>query len=303
MRLIEPISAGTLAEKTGATIIGDPEIWVHGINEIHKVVPGDLTFVDIEKYYHKSLGSAASVILINKAVDCPSGKALLLVDEPFQVYNDLVLHYQPFTPLTGMISKSARIDPTAIIEPHVVIGHSVSIGPNTYIQSNCYLGSHTTIGARVIIQAGTIIGTDAFYFKQHKDRYEKWHSAGEVIIEDDVFIGAGCTINKGVSGATIIGSGCKLDSQVHIGHGAVLGKNCLLAGQVGVGGKTIVGDRVKVYGQAGIANNLTIGEGAIILAKSGVLRSLEGGKSYFGMPAEEARQKFMQIVAVKNLIK
>jgi UDP-3-O-[3-hydroxymyristoyl] glucosamine N-acyltransferase len=185
----------------------------------------------------------------------------------------------------------------------VVIGHHVAIGAHTYIQANCYIGSHTTIGERVIIQAGTIIGTDAFYFKQYPSHYEKWHSGGEVIIEDDVFIGASCTINKGVSGATIIGKGTKMDSQVHIGHGAVLGQHCLLAGQVGVGGKAIVGDRVKVYGQAGIANNITVGNEAIILAKTGVLQSVEGGKSYFGMPAEEARKKFMQIIAVRNLLK
>jgi UDP-3-O-[3-hydroxymyristoyl] glucosamine N-acyltransferase len=303
MRLNDPISVRALAEKAGAKIIGDADVWVHGINEIHKVVPGDLTFVDIEKYYQKSLQSAASVILINKEVACPDGKTLLVVDDPFKVYNDLVLSFRPFRPLSDQISPTARIDPSAIIEPQVVIGHHVTIGPDTYVQGNCYIGSYTTIGARVIIQAGTIIGTDAFYFKQRPDLYEKWHSGGEVIIQDDVFVGAACTINKGVSGATIIGQGCKLDSQVHIGHGAVLGKHCMLAGQVGVGGKTVIGDRVKVYGQAGIANNLTVGSDAVILAKAGVLRNLEGGKSYFGVPAEEARQKFMQIVAVRNLIR
>ena len=303
MRFDSPISVKTLAENIGAKIIGNAELWAHGINEIHKVQVGDITFVDIEKYYSKSLKSAATVILINKEVDCPEGKCLLVVENPFQIYNDLVLKYRPFQPLQHPISSNAKIHPTAIIEPQVLVGDYVVIGANTYIQGNSYIGSYTTIGANVIIQAGTLIGTDAFYFKQWENRYEKWHSGGEVIIEDDVFIGAGCTINKGVSGATIIGKGSKLDSQVHIGHGVVLGQNCLLAGQVGVGGKTIVGDRVKVYGQAGIANNITIGSDAVILAKAGVLRSLEGGKSYFGMPAEEARQKFMQIVAVKNLLR
>ncbi|MCB0688914.1 MAG: UDP-3-O-(3-hydroxymyristoyl)glucosamine N-acyltransferase [Saprospiraceae bacterium] len=303
MRFASPVSVSSLAKEIGAKIIGDANLWAHGINEIHKVVPGDITFVDIEKYYSKSLSSSATIILINKEVDCPPGKCLLVVKNPFQVYNDLVLRHRPFQPLTHLHSATAKIHPTAMIEPQVIIGDEVSIGANSYIQGNCYIGSHTTIGENVIIQAGTIIGTDAFYFKQWPEYYEKWHSGGEVIIEDNVFIGAGCTINKGVSGATIIGSGSKLDSQVHIGHGVVLGKNCLLAGQVGVGGKTIVGDRVRIYGQAGLANNITVGADAVVLAKAGVLRSVEGGKSYFGMPAEEARRKFMQIVAVKNLIK
>lgn len=303
MRFDKPLSVKLLAEEIGAKIIGDANLWAHGINEIHKVQPGDITFVDIEKYYKKSLKSQATIILINKEVECPENKCLLVVENPFQVYNSLVLKHRPFRPLTQNVSETAEIHPTAIIEPNVIIGDYVKIGANSYIQGNCYIGSHTTIGKNVMIQAGTIIGTDAFYFKQWEDHMEKWHSGGEVIIKDDVFVGAACTINKGVSGATIIGKGCKLDSQVHIGHGVVLGQNCLLAGQVGIGGKTVVGDRVKVYGQAGIGNNLTIGSDAVILAKAGVLRSLDGGKSYFGMPAEDARQKFMQIVAVKNLIK
>ncbi|MCB0668403.1 MAG: UDP-3-O-(3-hydroxymyristoyl)glucosamine N-acyltransferase [Saprospiraceae bacterium] len=302
MRFKTPISVKLLAREIGAKIIGNADLWAHGINEIHKVQPGDITFVDIEKYYNKSLRSNATIILINKEVECPEDKCLLVVANPFKVYNDLVLKHRPFRPLSESISPSAQIHPTAIIEPQVIIGDEVSIGANTYIQGHCYIGSHTTIGNEVMIQAGTVIGTDAFYFKQWPDHLEKWHSGGEVIIEDRVFIGASCTINKGVSGATVIGEGTKLDSQVHIGHGVVLGKNCLLAGQVGVGGKTIVGDRVKVYGQAGIANNLEIGSDSIILAKAGVLRSLEGGKSYFGVPAEEARKKFMQIVAVKKLV-
>lgn len=303
MRFENPISVKVLAASIDAELIGDEEQWAHGINEIHKVQPGDITFVDIEKYYAKSLQSAASIILINKRVDCPSGKTLLLVDDPFSVYNELILKYRPFLPLNTDLSPSAQIHPSSIIEPNVVIGHEVNIGVDCYIQSNCYIGSHTTIGDRVVIQAGTIIGTDAFYFKEREGRFEKWHSGGDVIIEDDVFIGAACTINRGVSGSTVIGKGSKLDSQVHIGHGVVLGENCLLAGQVGVGGKTKIGHRVKVYGQAGIANNLVVGDDALILAKTGVLRDLEGGKSYFGMPAEEARQKFMQIIAVRNLVK
>jgi len=303
MRFERPILVKELVDGFDCSISGDTEQYAHGINEIHKVQPGDVTFVDIEKYYNTCLQSAASVILINKEVACPPNKTLILVDDPFTVYNEIVLRHRPFQPLTMNISADAIIHPSAIIEPNVVIGHNVRIGADTYIQSHCYIGSHTTIGDRVIIQAGTMIGTDAFYFKQRKSKFEKWHSGGEVIIMDDVFLGASCTINKGVSGATIIGAGSKLDSQVHIGHGVELGKECLLAGQVGIGGKTKVGDRVKVYGQAGIANNLIIGDDSVILAKSGVLRNLEGGKSYFGMPAQDAKKQFMQIVAVKNLIK
>ncbi len=304
MRLEIPISVEILAEELNATLVGDSDQWIHGINEIHKVQPGDLTFVDAEKYYQKSLESRASVIIIDKKTVCPPGKTLLIVENPFFSYNKLVEKYCPFNPLLKSRGESIQIDSSTIIEHNVTIGHQVTIGADCYIQGNCYIGNNTTIGDRVIIQAGTIIGTDAFYFKEENSIHTKWHSGGNVIIENDVFIGAGCTINKGVSGSTVIGKGTKIDSQVHIGHGVELGENCLLAGQVGIGGKAKIGNRVKIYGQAGVANNITVGDDAIILAKTGVLRSLpDGKKSYFGMPAEEARKKFMQIVAVKNLVK
>jgi UDP-3-O-[3-hydroxymyristoyl] glucosamine N-acyltransferase len=219
------------------------------------------------------------------------------------MYNEIVKEHRPFAPLQAMISPTAQIHPSTVLEPHVMIGHDVVIGKDCYIQGHCYIGNHTRIGDRVIIQAGTLIGNDAFYFKEREGRFDKWCSGGDVIIEDDVFIGAGCTINKGVSGSTIIGYGSKLDSQVHIGHGAVLGPHCLLAGQVAVGGKSILGTHVKVYGQAGIANSLKVGDHAVILAQAGVVKNLEGGKSYFGMPAEETRYKFQQFVALKNLLK
>jgi len=303
MRFPAPLSVANLAERFDAVLLGDAQQWAHGINEIHKVQPGDITFVDIEKYYKASLASAATIIIIDKEVPCPDGKTLLIVESPFDVYDTLVREHRPFQPLRDQIADSAIVHPSSTIEPQVVIGHHVSIGKDCYIQANCYIGNHTTIGDRVVIQAGTMIGTDAFYFKERADRYDKWCSGGEVIIEDDVFIGACCSINKGVSGSTVIGEGSKLDSQVHIGHGAVLGKHCLLAGQVGVGGKAQIGNHVKVYGQAGIGNNITIGDRAVILAKAGVVRSLEGNKSYFGMPAEETQLKFKQIIAVRNLLK
>jgi len=214
----------------------------------------------------------------------------------------LVRAHRPFEPLTSLVSHRATIHPTAIIEPGAVIAPNVSIGAHSYIQANAYLGEYTEIGAHVIIGPGAIIGSDAFYFKKLPDgSFQKWRSGGRVIIHDHVDIGAGCTINKGVSGDTIIGEGSKLDCQIHIGHGAVIGKNCLLAAQVGIGGKTIVGDNVVMYGQAGIAQAITIGDGALISAKAGVSKSLEGNKSYFGIPAAEASEKYRELAALRQL--
>jgi UDP-3-O-[3-hydroxymyristoyl] glucosamine N-acyltransferase len=301
MKFAQPIPIREIAEKIGATIIGDARLEATGINEIHQVQPGDITFVDVRKYFDKSLKSAASIIILNEEAPCPKGKALLLCADPFAAYNRIVQEHRPFRPLTATISPSAEIDPTAIIEPGVVIGHDVKIGRGTYIQANVVIAEHSIIGNDVIIQAGALIGTDAFYFKRTEAGYQPWRSGGRVIIEDRVQIGAGCTINKGVSGDTVIGEGSKLDSQIHIGHDVVVGKNCLFAAQVGIGGNTTIGDEVILYGQAGIAQNLTIGDRAIVSAKSGVSKSLEGGKAYFGYPANEARTAYKELAALRHL--
>ncbi|MBN8678043.1 MAG: UDP-3-O-(3-hydroxymyristoyl)glucosamine N-acyltransferase [Chitinophagales bacterium] len=297
-----PIPVLELALRFNAQIIGDETLSATGINEIHKVRPGDIAFSDVQKYFQKTLDSEATVLLLNAPAECPPGKVILIVENPFEVYDSLIREYRPFEPLKESISAGAVIHPTAIIEPGVVIAGNVRIGAHTYVQANAYIGEYSYIGEHCIIGPGAIIGPDAFYFKKLADgSFKKWRSGGRVIIEDRVDIGAGCTIAKGVSGDTIIGEGSKLDCQIHIGHGAVIGKNCLFAGQVGIGGKTIVEDNVVLYGQVGVAQALRIGQGAVVTAKSGVSKDLEGKKAYFGIPAEEARQKYRELASIRQL--
>ncbi|MBP7821808.1 MAG: UDP-3-O-(3-hydroxymyristoyl)glucosamine N-acyltransferase [Saprospiraceae bacterium] len=304
MKLDNAISVSTIADMINADIIGGMGTeMITGINEIHKVQKGDITFVDVEKYFKVCLESAATFIIINKKVDCPEGKVLLFCDKPFEAYNKIALFFRPQTPLTDKIASNAEVHPSAIIEPGVIIADHVKIGANAHIHANVYIGEYSEIGENVSIQSGSIIGSDAFYFKKESDGYKKWRSIGKVIIEDDVEIGAGCTINKGVSGATIIGKGSKLDCQIHIGHGVVIGKRCLIAAQVGIGGKTIVGDDVVLYGQVGVAQNVTIGDKAVILAQSGVSKSLDGGKHYFGSPAAEVSEKYRELAYLRMAIK
>lgn len=301
MKFKQKYSVEAIAKMIGAEIKGRKDLNITGMNEIHKVVKGDLTFVDNYKYYQHSLESAASVIIINEEVKCPRGKALLIVRSPFNAYNKLAKKFSPKKVLNESVSSCSTIDPSAIIEPNVVIGKNVTIGRDVYIQANCYIGNDTIIGDSVEIHAGTTIGTDAFYFHKKNKKYTKWHSIGRVVIEDKVVIGANCTINKGVSGDTVIGEGSKLDSQVHIGHGVEIGKHCLIAGQVGIGGKTIVEDHVILFGQVGVAQNLRIGRGAIIAAKSGVSKDLAGGSTYFGSPAAEIKTKHRELAALRHL--
>jgi len=303
MKFAKPIPVSELADRLGASqVIGDLTLVATGINEIHKVGAGDIAFSDVKKYFDKTLKSAATILLFNEPTECPAGKVILVVENPFEAYDGLIRAERPFEPLNHPIHHGAVIHPSAILEPGVVIANNVTIGARCYIQANTYLGEYTIIGDDVSIGPNSIIGSDAFYFKKGADgSYKKWRSGGRVIIHDRVDIGAGCTINKGVSGDTVIGEGSKLDCQIHIGHGAVIGKNCLLAAQVGIGGKTIVGDNVVLYGQVGVAQAIMIGDGVVVGAKSGVSKSLEKGKTYFGIPAEEMREKFRELAALRQL--
>ncbi|MBK8965596.1 MAG: LpxD N-terminal domain-containing protein [Saprospiraceae bacterium] len=302
MKFPQPILVRDLAQRFNAQLLGDATLAATGINEIHKVEPGDIAFSDAPKYFKKTLESAATVVLLNEPAECPPGKAILVVENPFEVYDTLIRDHRPFEPSTAPISHRANIHPTAIIEPGVVIAANVSIGAHSYIQANTYIGEYTSIGAHVCIGPNNSIGSDAFYYKKLPDgSFQKWRSGGRVIIEDHVDIGAGCTINKGVSGDTVVGAGSKLDCQIHIGHGVVIGKNCLMAAQVGIGGKTIIEDNVVLYGQVGVIQSIRIGAGAVVLAGAGVSKTLEGGKTYFGGPAEEVREKYREIAALKQL--
>lgn len=301
MKFPYPVPVTELADWLQAEIIGDTTLAATGMNEIHHVAPGDVTFVDVAKYFDKALCSEASIVLLNERAKAPAGKALLLCQDPFDAYNRLALRYRPWQPLSAAIHPTAEIGQGTHIEPQVVIGPHVRIGQNCHIGANVYIGEHTVIGNNVLIQPGAIIGTDAFYYKKTQEGFVKWRACGRVVIEDNAEIGAGCTVNKGVSNDTVIGEGTKLDCQVHIGHDVRIGRRCLLAAQVGVGGNTVIGDNVILYGQAGVAQNLRIGDGAIISAKAGVSKDLEGGKQYFGLPAGEARVVYRELAALRLL--
>jgi UDP-3-O-[3-hydroxymyristoyl] glucosamine N-acyltransferase len=234
-------------------------------------------------------------------MDCPPGKALLVVDKPFLAYENIVSRFRPVIALNTAVRQNSEIDDTAIIEPGAIIGQNVRIGALCHIQSGAVIRPYSYLGERVVVQSGAIIGAPAFYFKKWPDAYQPWTSCGRVIIEDDVWIGAGTTIAQGVSGDTIIGAGTKIDCQVMIGHGVVIGKNCLVAAQVGIAGKTVLGDWCVIYGQAGIRQNLHIGDRAVVYAQSGVMNDLEEGQSYFGSPADKTRTKFKEMIALKNI--
>ena len=304
MKFPAPVAVEWIASLIDAELIGNTKGIATGINEIHKVEKGDLVFVDHPKYYEKCISSDADFIIINNKTDFPEGKALLICAEPFEAYLKIAAHFRPFVPSQKLIADSASIDPAAMVMPGVFIGHRVTIGAGSIIHPNVTLYDDVHIGERVEIHSGTVIGSDAFYFNTRKNRpswYKKMQSCGRVLIENDVEIGAGCTIDRGVTHDTIIGSGTKLDNQVHIGHDTVIGKNCLLAAQVGIAGAVEIKDGAILWGQVGVSKTLTIGENAVVLAQTGVPSSLEGNKTYFGYPAEDAAVKRRELVWVKRI--
>lgn len=301
MKLQTPHTVEEIATLLGIRFKGDGKQLVTGINEIHRVEEGDLVFVDHPKYYQKALDSAATIILIDQEVDCPLGKSLLISTAPFDDYNKLTRHFEPFKPQSGMIGEDCEIHETALIYPSVFIGHRVKIGANVIIHPGAYIGDNTEIHENVIIGPNTVLGHYAFYYKQKPEGRERMHSCGKVVIERNVEIGALCSIDAGVSAQTIIGEGTKFDNQVHIGHDTIVGKNCLMAANVGIAGCVTIEDDVILWGQVGCASNIVIGKGAVVLAQSGIAKSLKGGLTYFGSPAGEVKEKFKEMATLRML--
>ena len=290
-----------IADIIGTPFVGAEDFPVEGMNEIHVVEPGDIVFVDHPKYYDKALQSAATVVLINKKVDCPPGKALLISDDPFRDFNALTRHFKPFFPEASAIAESAQIGNGTSIGPNVCLGSEVRIGRDCVIHPNVTIGDHCILGDRVVVQSGTVIGSDAFYYKKRPEGFDRLLSGGRVILEDDVELGALCTIDRGVTGDTVIGAGSKLDNQVHVGHDTRIGSRCLIASQTGIAGCVVIEDEVTLWGQVGVTSAIRIGKGAVISAQAGVSKSLEGGKSYFGSPAGEARERLKELAALRQM--
>ena len=302
MRFPQPYTLEQIATILNAKYVGASDFPVLGMNEIHVVQAGDIVFVDHPKYYEKALHSKATIVLINKEVECPEGKALLISDDPFRDFNKLTDFFKPFEKATVLIAPSARIGENTIVQPGTFVGNNVVIGNNCRIHSNVSIYDDCVIGDNVTIHAGTVLGADAFYYKKRPEGFDKLKSGGRVVIEDNVDLGALCTIDRGVTGDTTIKKGTKIDNQVHIGHDTVVGEKCLIASQTGIAGCVVIENEVTIWGQVGMTSGITIGEKAVILAQSGISKSLEGGQTYFGYPAGEAREKYKEMSALKQLI-
>lgn len=301
MELKEPTTLKEVAAFLGCSYEGSPDHKITGLNEIHRVKSGDIVFVDHPKYYDKAVNSAATTILIDKKVDFPEGKGLLISEKPFDDFNKLTKHHEPRKNLSSKIGENTTISESAIIYPNVVVGNDVKIGDNVILYPGVVIMDRTIIEDNVVIGANSVVGHSAFYYKKKASGYDRMHTCGSVLIRKNAELGSLCSIDAGVTAVTIIGEGTKLDNQVHVGHDTIIGKNCLLAANVGLAGCVELKDNITLWGQVGVASDIVIGENAIVGAQSGVSKNLAPNKTYFGTPAKEIRLMYREMAAIRKL--
>jgi UDP-3-O-[3-hydroxymyristoyl] glucosamine N-acyltransferase len=292
-----------IATIISSEFVGPADFPVLGMNEIHVVSPGDIVFVDHPKYYDKALNSAATIVLINKEVECPEGKALLISDDPFRDFNKLTRYFKPFEKATSNLAASAEVGEGSVIQPGAFVGNNVKIGKNCLIHANVSIYDNTIIGDNVTIHSGSVLGGDAFYYKKRPEGYDKLISGGRVVIKDNVDIGANCTIDKGVTGDTTIGKGTKLDNLIQVGHDTVIGENCLIASQVGIAGAVVIEDDVTVWGQVGFRSGIVVKKGGVMMGQAGITKSTKENTVYSGNPAMESREWLKELALLRRLPK
>lgn len=319
-----PFTVSYIAERLGGAIRGDATVELTGVASAEHAGPGDLTFAENSRYRAAAENSEAAAILVCGEFT-PSRKVLIRVpDTRVALSHVLPLFYPPDQPApavhpTACVAETADIDPTAHIGPNCVIGEHVRIGARctlwggNHVGRDCELGDdvmlyphvvlypRSWIGHRVIIHAGTVVGSDGYGYVFDNGHHRKIHQVGQVIIRDDVEIGANAAIDRGAMGATEIGEGTKIDNLVHIAHNVVIGAHCLVMGQVGFAGSTRLGNYCVIASQSGIAGHLTLGHQATVGAKSGVMRDIPDNGTVFGIPAGPDWQIKRQLVALAQL--
>ncbi len=301
---------GEIAQHLQVALVGDAELEIHDLAPIEAAQAGHLTFLSNKKYRRFLPTTQAAAIIVEDAADVPTGKSGLVSTTPYLTFAQAMWLFHPLPQFAKGIHPLAVISPSAVLGEQVTIGPftvigdhvtiadrvtilshcsiypGVTIGENSFLHSHCIVREHCQLGARVTLQNNVTIGTDGFgYAKQPDHAWFKIPQAGIVIIEDEVEIGAGSTIDRATIGATVIGKGTKIDNLVQIGHGSSVGQNTLLCAQVGLAGSTQVGNEVILSGQVGAAGHLTIGDRVIATAQTGIPSSVEPGRIISGYPA------------------
>jgi UDP-3-O-[3-hydroxymyristoyl] glucosamine N-acyltransferase len=317
-------TAQDIAQRLGGQVVGDGATRLTGFAQAGSAQAGDLTFAENAEYFAAAERSAAAAILVSGDFTSAIKTLILVPNARVAFARVLPLFFPESAPPAGIhptavIAASARVAASAHIGPHCVVGEgvvvgercvltggnhlgeSVRLGDDTRLFPNVVLYAGTQVGHRVRIHSSTVIGADGFGYVLHEGQHVKIPQVGNVVIHDDVEIGACVCIDRAALDSTVIGRGTKIDNLVQIAHNLVVGEHCLILGQVGMAGSTRLGNYVTVASQAGIAGHLKIGDHAIVMAKAGVMTNVPAGEHWLGAPASPDRQMKRQFIALQQL--
>lgn len=319
-----PFTAADIAKHLQGEVFGDASALLNSFAPADRAHPGDLTFAENADYFSRAEQSAASAIIVDGQFTSDKKILIRVPNARIAFAKALALFFPEPTFAPGIhpsavVSPEAQIDPTAHIGPHCVVGEKVCIGARSVLQGGNHIGAGTQlgeevnlfpnvtvyarseIGNRVRIHSGSVIGSDGFGYVQDNGLHRKVPQIGNVIIRDDVEIGANVTIDRGALGPTMIGKGTKIDNLVQIAHNVVIGDHCLVISQVGIAGSTKLGSYVILAGQAGIAGHLKIGNRVTVAAQGGVMNNIPDGEKWMGSPAQPDRQAKRTLISMQYL--
>lgn len=317
-------TASEIATQLGGEVIGDSTLVLRGFAPADRAQAGDLTFAENENYFARAEQSAASAIIVDGPYTSSLKVIIRVPNARIAFAKVLPLFFpepvmQPGIHPTAIIAASANVDASAHVGPYCVVGENARIGARSVLQgtnhvgARCQLGQDVVlfpnvtiypgseIGDRVRIHSGTVVGSDGFGYVFDNGIHRKVPQIGNVIIREDVEIGANVTIDRGALGPTVIGKGTKVDNLVQIAHNVVIGEHCLVISQVGIAGSTRLGNYVILAGQAGLAGHLKIGNRVSVAAQSGVMNHIPDGEKWLGSPAQPDRQTKRQYIAIQRL--
>jgi UDP-3-O-[3-hydroxymyristoyl] glucosamine N-acyltransferase len=319
------LSAASVAEHLQGEVLGDGQAQLTGFAPADRAQAGDLTFAENDEFFARAEQTAASAVIVGGNQTSSTGKVIIRVKNARVAFAKALALFFPEPPLpagvhpTAVIARSAQVDPSAHIGPHCVVGERAQIGGGTILHAGNYIGDdskvgtacvlfpnavlypRTELGARVRIHAGSVLGSDGYGYVQDAGMHRKVPQIGNVIVGDDVEIGANVTVDRGALGPTVIGKGTKIDNLVQIAHNVRIGEHCLVIAQAGIAGSSKLGNYVILAGQAGVAGHLQIGNQVTVAAQSGVMHNIPDGQTVLGSPALPDKQTKRQLLALQKL--
>ncbi|MEX0691660.1 MAG: LpxD N-terminal domain-containing protein [Gemmatimonadales bacterium] len=304
---MSPLTAGAVAALVGGEIEGSPEVQVTGVAALDAARPGDLTFLAEPRWVSYLAATRAAAVLIAPRLRRETGgpTTRIVVDDPRRAARIVAGHLRPATVwgihASAVLGRCVRWQGRIAIGAMATLGHDVRLGAECVVGAGAYIGDRVTLGSACVIGPGARVGIDGFSHLAGPEGPEDLPHRGELTIGDRVSIGTLATIASGTMGPTVIGSGTKLDAQVHIGHHVRIGARCLIMAQAGIAGSTVLGDDVVVAGQAGLADGVRVGDGARIAAQSGVIGDIASGATVSGYPARDHRQVLRHAAALARL--